>query len=100
MNTNEPSNQRIIILGMFTLVAVIFLFRIFYLQIVEDRYRLSANDNVLRRVIDYPSRGLIYDTKGKLLVYNEAVYDLLVIPRQVKNIDIREFCSLIGITKD
>jgi penicillin-binding protein 2 len=95
---NRDAGQRLIILGIFTLVAVIFLARLFYIQVVQDSYKLSANSNVLRPLIDYPSRGLIFDRKGKILVYNEAVYDLMITPREVKKIDTAEFCSLIGIT--
>lgn len=95
---NRDVGQRWVILGIFTLVALVFLARLFYIQVMQDTYKLSASSNVLRNVIDYPSRGLIFDRKGKILVYNEAVYDLMVTPREVKNIDTLALCSLIGIT--
>jgi penicillin-binding protein 2 len=94
----RASIQRLVILTVFTTVAVIYLIRLFFLQVVEDKYKMSADENVLRRVVDYPSRGLVYDRKGKLLVFNQTVYDLMVIPREVKNIDTAEFCSIIGIS--
>lgn len=97
---NAPSNQRWVILGIFTIVLFLFLFRLFYVQVIDSSYKMSANNNVLRIITEYPARGLIYDRDGKLLVYNEAVYDLMVIPKQVKNIDTTEFCSLIGISKE
>ena len=74
--------------------------RLFYIQVVDDGYKLSANNNVIRPITDFPARGLIYDRKGKLLVYNEPVYDLMIIPKQAKNIDSLELCSLIGITAE
>ena len=74
--------------------------RLFYIQVVDDSYKLSANNNVIRPITDFPARGLIYDRKGKLLVYNEPVYDLMIIPKQAKNIDSLELCSLIGITTE
>ncbi len=74
--------------------------RLFYIQVVDDSYKLSANNNVIRPITDFPARGLIYDRKGKLLVYNEPVYDLMIIPKQAKNIDSLELCSLIGITAE
>ena len=74
--------------------------RLFYIQVVDDGYKLSANNNVIRPITDFPARGLIYDRKGKLLVYNEPVYDLMIIPKQAKNIDSLELCSLIGITTE
>jgi penicillin-binding protein 2 len=65
---------------------------------MEKTYRLSADNNVLRYVTQYPARGLIYDRNGKLLVYNQAAYDLMVVPGQTTKIDTLEFCRLLGIT--
>ena len=93
------SNRRYIVSAIFIVVWVIFIIRLFYLQIIDDSYIVSANRNVLRIVTHYPARGLIYDRNNKLLVYNEVVYDLMVTPNQVKEIDTLELCNLIGITK-
>ncbi len=95
----QSGNQKYVILGIFFLVALVYVIRLFYIQVINDKYKLSATNNVVRQIIEYPSRGLIYDRNGKLLVYNEAVYDLMVIPRQVKDIDTAEFCTIIGIDK-
>jgi penicillin-binding protein 2 len=92
------SGHRYVILGIFTIVVVVYIARLFYIQVLEDRYKLSANNNVLRTITEYPARGLVYDRNGKLLVYNEAVYDLMVIPRQVTEFDTVEFCSIVGIS--
>lgn len=73
------------------------MFRLFYLQVIDDTYALSADINVLRKVTQYPARGLVYDKNGKLLVYNEAAYDLMVTPGQVKELDTLELSTLIGI---
>jgi len=100
MENTANSGQRLVIIGIFTAVVIIFLMRLFYIQVVEDSYTVSANNNVLRYMIDYPARGMIYDRKGKILAFNQAVYDLMVIPRQVKEIDTVEFCSLLDINKD
>ena len=94
------SNRKYIIISIFIIVGVIFLVRLFLLQVLDNEYKLSAQNNVLRYVTQYPARGLIYDRNGKLLVYNEVAYDLLVIPKQVKNIDTTELCKLLKINKD
>lgn len=94
------SNRKYIIISIFIIVGVIFLVRLFLLQVLDNEYKLSAQNNVLRYVTQYPARGLIYDRNGELLVYNEAAYDLLVIPKQVKNIDTIELCKLLKINKD
>jgi len=93
------TNRKLIIIGFFLIIGFIYLARLFYVQVLVDKYILSANNNVLRYITQYPARGLIYDRFGKLLVYNEAAYDLMVIPRQVRNIDTMELCRLVGIEK-
>ena len=79
---SASSGRKNVIYFIFFSVAFVYLLRLFYMQVIDKSYELSANNNVLRLVIDYPSRGLIYDRNGKLLVYNEPVYDLMVIPKQ------------------
>lgn len=96
---NSFFKRRYIIQGIFILIAIILLGKLFYIQIVDDKYKLSADNNVLRKLIIYPARGIILDRKGKILVQNEPVYDLMVIPGQVKELDTLEFCKLINITK-
>jgi penicillin-binding protein 2 len=93
-------NSRIVIAGIFTAVLFIYLIRLFYVQVLNEQYKLSANNNVIRYVTEYPARGLIYDRRGELIVYNEAVYDLMVIPRQVKSLDTAEFCRLTDVSKE
>lgn len=82
---------------MIILIAFIFLIRFFYLQVINNSYKLSAHNIVLRSVTQYPARGHIYDRNNRLLVYNEAAYDLMVIPRQVKFLDTAAFCTLLKI---
>ncbi len=94
------SDRKAIIFLIFFSVIIVFLLRLFYIQVVDDSYKLSANNNVIRPITDFPARGLIYDRNGTLLVYNEPVYDLMIIPKQAKNIDSLELCSLIGISPE
>jgi len=81
------------------LAALLLIIRLFVIQVVKDTYRLSADNNVLRYVIQYTARGLIYDRNNKLMVFNQAAYDLMVVPAQVTSIDTAEFCELLEITK-
>lgn len=74
--------------------------RLFYIQIVDDKYLAFAQNNVIRRFIKYPDRGAILDRNNKILVQNEHVYDILVTPKQVHNFDTLEFCKLLQINKD
>ena len=93
-------NRKYLIMAIMVLACFMLLVRLFVIQIVKDTYRLSADNNVLRYVIQYPARGLIYDRNGELIVSNMAAYDLMVIPAQAKEIDTAEFCSLLGITEE
>jgi len=81
-------------------VAAIFILRLFYLQVIEKKYVSLAKSNAIKEVDIYPTRGLVYDRKNELIVYNEAIYDLMVIPRQAKGVDTAKFCELLGMTKE
>lgn len=94
------SDRRFIIGAMIILPMLFFLVRLFILQVVDPSYKLSANSNVLRNITQYPSRGLIYDRSGELLVYNEPAYDLMVVPGQLMPFDTTELCSVLEITKE
>ncbi len=87
-----------IIQGIFVLVAIIFSVRLFLLQVLDDSYKTAADNNIIQEEIEYPFRGLMYDRNGEILVANKAIFDLLVIPAQIKNIDTARFCGLVGIT--
>ena len=93
-------NRKYVIMALIVLASLVLLIRLFIIQVVKDSYRLSADNNVLRYVTQYPARGLIYDRNGKLIVYNQAAYDLMVIPAQTSKIDTAGFCNLLGITKE
>ncbi|MBQ7985298.1 MAG: penicillin-binding protein 2 [Bacteroidales bacterium] len=97
---NRLSSRKFLVMGVFVAVGLVYGIRLLYLQVIDSTYRELADRNALRYVTQYPSRGLVYDRNGKLLVYNEAVYDLMVIPRQVKNLDTALLCSLLKITKE
>ena len=97
-NKINYSHRQYIIGSIFILVAVILLIKLFMIQIVDDSYKQSSDNNTLRYITQYPSRGKIYDRNGKLLVYNDAVYDLMIIPSQAKNIDTAAFCKLLNIS--
>jgi penicillin-binding protein 2 len=97
---NIHSKRKNIIIAAMILIGLIFLIRLFQIQVLDSSYKLSADSNVLRYVTDYPARGLIFDRNGELLVYNEAHYDLMVVPGQVRDIDTTEFCHLLGIEKE
>lgn len=86
--------------GIVAIIVVIFIIiwiKLFSLQILDDSLKISSENNSKRRIVIYPSRGLIYDRNGVLLVCNEAAYDLLVIPNQIKSLDTLSLCKDLGI---
>ncbi len=91
------SKRRQVIAAIMISTSLILLVRLFTLQVIDPSYKAFALNNYIRHLTDYPSRGLIYDRHGELMVYNEAHYDLMVIPGQVGPIDTLLFCSLLGI---
>lgn len=96
----QYSSRKFIVMAIFAITVLIMLVKLFMIQVIDNSYKRSSVNNTLRYIVQYPARGKIYDRDGKLLVYNEAIYDLMVIPRQVKNIDTLEFCKSLEITKD
>ncbi len=92
--------RKYIISILIVIVGLIYVIRLFVLQVVDPTYKLSASNNVIRYVTHYPARGLIYDRNGKLLVYNEAAYDLMVNPLQLKPFDTTEFCQILDVDKE
>jgi penicillin-binding protein 2 len=92
-------NRKYVIMALIVLASFGLIIRLFIIQVVKDSYRISADNNVLRYVTQYPARGLIYDRNGKLIVFNQAAYDLMVVPAQTsKIIDTTGFCNLLGIS--
>jgi penicillin-binding protein 2 len=81
-------------------VTILLVTRLFYLQVIDDSLKLKSNNNAIKIKYDYPERGYIYDRYGKLLVANQPSYDIMVIPKDVKNLDTLEFCTLLNISKE
>ena len=96
---NNFSKRKYLLSAIFILIALIFTIKLFRLQVINNSYKQYATRNVLRRVITYPARGLVYDRNGKLLVYNKASYDLLVTPRELSAFDTTSFCHILDIEK-
>ncbi len=90
--------RKYVIIALIFITGIIFIVRVFYLQVVQEKWSVKAANITERRIPIYPSRGLIYDRDSNILVANKAVYDLRVVPREVKDIDTSEFCNTVGIT--
>lgn len=93
----QYENRTYIIGGFFGLVVLIFIVRLFSIQVLDDSFKTSSENNVIRKQTDYPRRGLIYDRNKELIVYNEAAYDLMITPKQATILDTGLICSLLEI---
>jgi penicillin-binding protein 2 len=96
---NNLVYRKITVIGAFVIVGLVFIARLFYIQVLDESYVSSADNQALRYVTKYPARGIIYDRNHEILVLNQAAYDLMIVPRQVGKIDTEAFCVLLDITK-
>ena len=91
--------RKFVIGGIALTIVLIYLIRLFVLQITTDDYKKNADSNAFLNKIQYPSRGAIYDRNGKLLVFNQPAYDITLVPKEVENLDTLDLCESLGITR-
>lgn len=81
-------------------VASIILGKLFYIQIIDDKYKINASNNSMVYDIIYQTRGIIYDRNDKIIVSNKVTYDILVTPREVKQFDTLMLAGALNVTPD
>ncbi len=91
--------RKYVIGGFIIVIAIIYICRLFTLQIADSQYKNSADNNAFLRKTVYPSRGLIYDRNDSLVVYNQPAYDVMMIPRDVHDFDTIDFCNTLQISR-
>ena len=97
----DYTNRRYIIGGAAIIIVIVYLIRLFTLQIMSDDYRKSADSNAFLKQTEYPARGSIFDRNGKLLVYNQPSYDIMVVMNEAReHLDTLELCEALGITRE
>ena len=82
------------------IMAGILIAKIFYIQIIDDRYKIDASNNSMVYDIIYPTRGVIYDRNGKIIVGNKVAYDILVTPKEVTEFDTLLLASVLEVEPD
>lgn len=97
MSTEDRSKK--LIIGLLVVAAII-LGKLFYIQIIEDKYKINASNNSMVYDIIYPTRGVIYDRNGKIIVGNKVAYDILVTPREVTPFDTLMLANVLEISPD
>ena len=81
-------------------VVLIYLIRLFQIQIIDTRYRNSADNNALYYRTIYPTRGVIYDRQGRMIVSNQPSFDVMVVMRNIRDLDTLAFCRTLHITQE
>jgi penicillin-binding protein 2 len=99
MINNTLQNRRWIIAGIFSAFVLLYIIRLFSLQIIETKYKAGAESNALLKKTIFPPRGLIYDRNNTLLVYNKPAYDIVLIMREIHDLDTLSLCESLNITK-
>jgi penicillin-binding protein 2 len=96
MNDQRP----VVILIFIFLAGAVLLTKLFAIQVLDDSFMKKAERNAIQRVVDHPYRGLIYDRNGKLLVYNNPIFDLMIVPKEFQVKDTTRFLELFQISKE
>ena len=91
--------RKFVIAGTAICIVLIYIVRLFFLQISTDDYKKNADSNAFLNKIQYPSRGAMYDRNGKLLVFNQPAYDITIVPKEIENLDTLDFCHTLNITR-
>ncbi len=94
------SSRVFIIRGFILAIVILFSIKLFSIQIIDDNYKVAAENNVVQKIIQYPHRGLIYDSGDSLIVYNSPVFDLMVVPKEAEISDTIAFCELLGVERE
>ena len=99
-NDYRYENRKFVIVGIVLAIVFVYIGRLFSLQVLNDDYKSRADSNAFLNKTVYPSRGVMYDRTGKLLVSNQPAYDVMVCMRNVKDLDTLTFCQSLGITRE
>jgi len=93
-------NRKYVIALLFILIPITFVIRLFYMQVVDDKWKERAVQISENKILTYPARGIVYDRNGVKIISNEIYYDIQVIPRQAKNTDSVSLVQLLGISME
>lgn len=99
MKDYKLEKRKYVIASMVIVIVLAYIVRLFSLQITSEEYKQSADSNAFLNQIQYPSRGVIYDRNKELLVYNQPAYDIMVIMREIKDLDTLDLCKSLNIDK-
>ncbi len=100
MRDYNLEKRKFVIGGVVVTIVLLYLIRLFTLQIMSDDYKKNADSNAFLNKVLFPARGAIYDRNGDLLVYNQPAYDVMVVMKEIENLDTLDFCQTLNISKE
>lgn len=99
MSNHILESRRYVIGGIAFIIVAIYIVRLAFLQLMSGDYKAHAESNAFYNKVLYPSRGIIYDRNGKVMVYNQPAYDIMVVTRELRGLDTLDFCRTVGMTR-
>lgn len=99
-DTYQLQNRKYVIGGMAIAIILLYILRLFFLQLMSEDFKRNADSNAFLKRVQYPARGTIVDRNGKLLVYNQPAYDIMVVMTEQVGTDTLDFCRTVGITPE
>ena len=99
MKNHQYENRKYVLGGIVLVIVVAYIVRLAFLQLMSEDYKAHAESNAFLNNVVFPARGVMYDRNGELLVYNQPAYDLMVVMREVQDLDTLDFCHALGITR-
>lgn len=99
MKSHVYEYRKFVLAGIALVIVLCYIIRLAFLQLSNEEYKTRADNNAFFNNVIFPARGVIYDRNGELLVFNQPAYDIMVIMRELKNLDTLDFCQTIGITR-
>ena len=99
MRSHFYEYRKFVLAGIALVIVLCYIVRLAFLQLSDGEYKTRADDNAFFNNVIFPARGVIFDRNGELLVFNQPAYDIMVIMREVSNLDTLDFCKTIGITQ-
>lgn len=94
----QLETRKFVIAGIALAIVVTYIIRLAFLQLANSDYKANADSNAFLNNVIFPSRGAMYDRNGELLVYNQPAFDIMVVMREVTDLDTLDFCQTLGIS--
>lgn len=94
------NNRKYFFLALIILTGIIYVSRLFAIQVADSNYKLAADNNIIQRNVEFPFRGLVKDRNDRILIENEPVFDIMIVPKETESDQKEEFCKLFNLNSE